>query len=352
MSTPAATPVPVLPTSAGTGSAQPSPGRSAENVSLAPKQLKFAGTYSISDGGVYIASERGYFAEQGLDVEYTQVAIPAETIPALATEQVAAGGIPISAGTLNAAARGVGLRIVADKGSLLPGFGYSAVLVRKDLVDSGRVREGADLKGLSIVTAQPVDGNAAAPVLARLLQQSGLTEAELKEVRALSFPDMNVALGGQAVDVAFQVEPLVRAAVVQGIAVRWKGYEDIYPGQQSAVIGYGPLITTRDPDLGRRFMTGYLKGARDYYRAFTTGVGKPEIIDIVAKNSSLSPAVLQEVVPAGVNPDGFVNVDSVTADQEFFVEKGAMPARVDVGQLVDHSYVEAALRALGPYPGN
>src|SRR5262249_38629444 len=159
--------------------------------------------------------------------------------------------------------------------------------------------------------------------LARLLQQSGLTEAELKEVRALGFPDMNVALGGQAVDVVFQVEPLVRAAVVQGIAVRWKGYEDIYPGQQSAVIGFGPLITTRDPDLGRRFMTGYLKGARDYYRAFTTGLGKAEIIDIVAKNSSLSPAVLQEVVPAGLNPDGFVNVDSVTADQEFFVQKGA-----------------------------
>lgn len=349
--TPASTAA-VAPTSVGIGGGQAAPARSPEAASLPPKQLKFAGTYSISDGGVYVALERGYFAEQGLDVEYTRIAVPAETIPALATEQVAAGGIPISAGTLNAAGRGVGLRIVADKGSLPPGFGFSAVLVRKDLIDSGRVREGPDLRGLSIATAVPVDGNAAAPVLARLLQHTGLTVGDLKEVKGLSFPDMNAALGGQAIDVAFQVEPLVRAAVAQGLAVRWKGYEDIYPGQQSAVVGFGPLITTRDPDLGRRFMIGYLKGVRDYYRAFTTGTGKPEVIDVIAKNSALSPAVLQEVVPAGLNPDGFVNVESVSADQDFFVQNGAMSARVDVGQLVDHSYVEAALRALGPYSGN
>ncbi len=160
---------------------------------------------------------------------------------------------------------------------------------------------------------------------------------------------MNAALAGQAIDVALQFEPFVRAALAQGTAVRWKGFDEIYPGQQVAVVGFGPLITRRDPALGRRFMVAYLKGVRDYHRAFSSGTGKAEMIEILAKYASLAPAVLQDIVPAGLNPDGYVNVDGVQQDQAFFVERGQMPAPIDVGQLIDHSYVEAALRVLGPY---
>jgi NitT/TauT family transport system substrate-binding protein len=326
-SAPTAAPVAAAPAGSqpSGGASPPGSAAAAPTAPLAPKSLQFAGSYSVSDGGVYVAIDRGYFAEQGLTVDYNLVAAAADTIPALATEQVAAGAIPISAATLNAVARGVELRAVADKGSIRPGFAFEAVLVRKELVDSGRFQTAADLRGLSVATAVPVNGNAAAPALDRLLKQAGLTEADLSEVKALPFPDMNAALAGGAVDMVMQIEPLVHAALTQGVAVRWKGLDEIYPGQQIAVIGYGPLITRRDPDLGRRFLTGYLKGVRDYHRAFTTGQGKAEILEIIGKYSSLSPAVLQDVVPAGLNPDGYVNVESVANDQAFFVERGERP---------------------------
>ena len=43
--------------------------------------------------------------------------------------------------------RGIELRIVADKGMSVDGYDYKALVVRKDLVDSGAFKSLADLKG-------------------------------------------------------------------------------------------------------------------------------------------------------------------------------------------------------------
>ena len=46
--------------------------------------------------------------------------------------------------------RGIRIKIVADKASSSPGYGATKILVRKDLVESGRYREPKDLKGKRI----------------------------------------------------------------------------------------------------------------------------------------------------------------------------------------------------------
>ena len=50
-----------------------------------------------------------------------------------------------------------------------------------------------------------------------------------------------------------------------------------------------------------------------------------------------------------MNPDGKVNVDSLAADLAFYKEQGLAETDVKVEQIVDHSFVEVALRQLGPY---
>lgn len=51
-------------------------------------------------------------------------------------------------GLFNAAAHGIVIKIVADKGSTLPGPSYMPPLVREDLVDRCRLKSLADLRGL------------------------------------------------------------------------------------------------------------------------------------------------------------------------------------------------------------
>ena len=55
------------------------------------------------------------------------------------------------------------------------------------------------------------------------------------------------------------------------------------------------------------------------------------------------------MTPVGLNPDGWVNVDGLIDDQQFYLHNGAVPTPVDMHALVDHTYVEAALQVLGPY---
>ena len=152
----------------------------------------------------------------------------------------------------------------------------------------------------------------------------------------------------ESLDVGIQIEPLVQAAVDQGIAARWLGLDEVRPGQQIAVIGYGPSITVDNPALGRAFVLAYLRGVRDYHRAFTEGVGKAEVVASIAKHSTVkNRATVEAMAPVGLNPDGRINVDSLIEDQRFYVEKGIVTTPIDVRQIVDDSYVEAALQVLG-----
>ena len=116
-------------------------------------------------------------------------------------------------------------------------------------------------------------------------------------------------------------------------------------GRRFRAVDYGG-----GPALGRAFVVAYLRGVRDYHRAVTTGAGKTEIAAIIAKYSTVKDAaIVAAMTPVGLNPDGWVNVDGLVDDQQFYVDNGAVPTPVDMHALVDHTYVEAALQVLGAY---
>src|SRR5688572_11626134 len=147
-----AAPAKPAPTMAAPTAAAPS-GQGYRPTPLSPAvPVKVAAVNSISDAGVFIALENGYFEQEGLAVDLQNVGGGAQTmIPLLGTGQldVASGGI--APGLFNAAAREVPLRLVADKGSTPgPDWDFVALMVRKDLIESGRVRDYADLRGLTV----------------------------------------------------------------------------------------------------------------------------------------------------------------------------------------------------------
>jgi NitT/TauT family transport system substrate-binding protein len=323
----------------------------APTVAARPAMQTFhwAGQFPATDAGVYVAIERGYFAEQGVDLEYVNFGSASEMVPALATRQSDGAGIAVNSATINAVARGIEIKAVSDKGLMAPGFGWLAFLIRRDLVDSGRFQGAADLKGLVFGTTPPINASAGYPTLTKLLKEAGLSQDDLR-IEALNFPEANAALAGRSIDVAIQIEPLVQAAVDQGFAVRWLGLDQVRPNQQIAVIGYGPSITVDNPALGRAFMLAYLRGVRDYTRAFTTGQGRADVVAIIAKYSTVkNPATVDVMAPVGLNPDGRINVESLIEDQQFYVEQGTVPTPIDMRQIVDDSYVDAALAVLGRY---
>src|SRR5436305_1768758 len=83
-----------------------------------PAKVSLGEVGSASDAGIYVALDKGYFAEQGIEVERTRFTTAADMVAPLGRGQLDVGGGAPSAGLLNAIARDIPLKIVADKGNI------------------------------------------------------------------------------------------------------------------------------------------------------------------------------------------------------------------------------------------
>jgi NitT/TauT family transport system substrate-binding protein len=289
--------------------------------------------------------DKGYFVEQGLNVEDIPSESAPRIIPFLANGQVDVAGLSSSPALFNAAGRGVAIKLVANKGRHGPGFEYLGFMLRKDLVDSGQVRDYADLRGLRIAT--PGQGTAMWGELARALDKGGLGFADI-EHETLPQPDALQALANRAIDGALLIEPLGSAAVTRGIAVRWKSTEEFASGAEGGLVAYAPHFVQGQPETARRFLVAYLKGVRAYLDAFTSGVDKEAVIDILLKHSTVKDrAVYYTMPPVGFDPNGRINGDYLRAEQELYAREGLLTDPANVDTLVDPQYADYAVARLG-----
>ena len=306
---------------------------------------------SATDIAVYVADKKGFFRDEGLEVSFIAFDSAAKMIAPFASGDLDVGGGGTSAGLYNAVARGIDIKIVADKNHSPPGQGIQPLLVRKDHVESGRYKTLADLKGMKISTAAP--GSAASTTLDRALKMGGLTIADVDQVY-MGFPQQSVALTNKAIDAAFTAEPSATQAVNSGSAVRVMGDDEIYPMHQLAVVFYAGGFIKKKPEAARRYMRAYLRGVRYYNDAIVngrlSGLRGDEIIAILSEKIPLKDnSLYRSLIPPACDPDGKVQVDSLAEDLEFFRAAGQIEGKVTLEQALDTSFAEAAVAQLGPY---
>lgn len=306
-------------------------------------------TNSTSDALLFIARDRDYFSEEGLTVELTPFDSAAKMIAPLGSGQLDVGAGAPSAGFYNAVARGVDLRIVADKGSMPPGFGYMPLLVRKDLVDSGAVQTIADLRGMRV--AEPAQATATSSTLATILNSAGLGYDDVQHTY-VGFPEHVTGLENGAIDASLTTEPSATIAEQRGVAVRFADPAEHYDRQQLAVLLYSGQFSTERTATAQCFMNAYLRAARDFTAATTGGTlegpAAEEIVTIVADAIGIDPELYRRSTPNFADPDGQVNIASLRTDYEFFRSQGVLEAEADLDAIVDGSFAEKAVAHLGP----
>jgi NitT/TauT family transport system substrate-binding protein len=334
----------------GAGAAQPATSAAPPASTAAPlATVKVAGLRSAVDGPIYIGYERGYFVEHGLDLELSAFSDTNEMVPLLAQGQLHVGGSSVAASLFNAIARGIPLKIVADKSHRELGEKVAAGwAVRKDLLDSGQVREAADFRGRSIgLGSRGAQGDMELDVI---LGRGGLTldDVDVKDIR---YPDQVASFAGKTVDIALTFEPYSITLRDQGLADLLFTSAELIPNNQVSVVMYGPAFWQQQPDLARRWMVAYLRGVRDYTATFHEGKARPkEIIDILVKHTILNrPEAWEKSQPNHINPDGYVYRETLEAEKNWFLSRGLIERDVPLSEAVDDSYVDYAVAALGRY---
>ncbi|MDB5407941.1 MAG: transporter substrate-binding protein [Rhodospirillales bacterium] len=315
-------------------------------------KLNIGITNTATDVGFFIADKKGYFRDAGIEVSTMSFPSAAKMIAPLGTGQLDVGGGTVAAGLYNAVERGVQVRVVADKGSVTDKYEYSTLLVRKDLVDSGRYKSLRDLKGMTVAVAAQGAGSESS--LNEALKKGGLKFSDANAIY-LGFPEMLVALRNKGIDAGVTNEPTVTSAIREGVAER-ASPDPIYPGQQTAVVLYSEGFATKNKELAQKFMNAYIRAIRDYNGALIggklAGPQAEEILSILTEYTAIKDrAVYADMTAFAVNPDGRVNTETLKNDLMFYRERGLVGTKVGVEQVVDNSFADEAARVLGPYKG-
>ena len=108
-----------------------------------------------SDAGFFIADAKGYFRAEGTRIPFVPFDGAAQMMAPLGIGELDVGGGTASAGLYNAAARNMGIKVVADRSRTEAGYLFQTLMIRKALVDSGQFKSYADLKGLKIGIVAP-----------------------------------------------------------------------------------------------------------------------------------------------------------------------------------------------------
>lgn len=299
----------------------------------------------ISDAGILIGMAKGYYQDVGIKIEGIQFNSGQEMINQLAAGQLDVGATVTASGLLNAMSRDIPVKIVADKGINVPGQGYYRLVIRKDLVDT--IKNFSDLRGRKIA----VVGTASLDeiCLARVLAKGGLTTKDIDMQVIRAFPDMLVSLGNKSIDAAMVIEPFVAQGIAKNIIDPWKDPSEYDPDAQIALLVYGTSMTTR-PEVANRFMTAYVKSLRDYNDAFFKNKNKSEIIEILCKYSVIKePALYNQMFPTGLNPDGYLRMNGIAADLQWYKENNLLKSEIKLEDAVDNQYVDFAIKTLGKY---
>jgi NitT/TauT family transport system substrate-binding protein len=288
----------------------------------------------ITDSPFFFAYEEGYFAEQGLEVEFVRFDKPVDTLtPLLAGDLDATTVMPLP-GLFNAIAGGGTMKIVAEKGYFDPTTCvYSGLVVTPETLSSGRLDDPANWVGLKISTER---GAATEYAIDLLMQQNGMTidDIEIVEMPIMSRQD---ALTNGAIDVAGAGEPWITRFSNAGAGAVWKGFNTLLPDFSFGAIAFGPTFLVEHPDVGQRFMVALLKGVAQYNEGKT-----PRNLEIIAQYTQLTTTEIEQTCWQMMHADGALNVQSVLDYQTWAEGRGLVTTPITAEQLYDPSFIEYA----------
>lgn len=299
---------------------------------------------STSNAAELMALKRGYFEQAGIKLQWDDIDTTANVIALLAQNQynIVAGGI--SAGIFNALEKNLPITILSDRVSTPIGHN---LMLRPDLKDS--VKSFKDLKGK--VVASNGQGSVSTYEIGKMLEREGLSITDV-DLKIMPFTQMGIAFRNKAIDAGLVIPPFVWQLEEQGLAVPFGNVDELVTPQPMtiAVIMANTDWIKSNPDLVQRYMTAWLRGARDYCNAYHGGPERQEVIDELVSSKTEPRRELLEKYPwPARSPEGKINVASMLDINSWYVANKLSAQTFPADRLVNATFIEAANKTLGPF---
>ena len=330
----------------GCAPARPPQPPSTPSSTVAPSRTKVtvADVPLVIQAPFYLAVDRGYFQDAGLEVEFVPAKTTGEAALLLTTGKVDFAGVGPDPALFNAMERGINLKMLAAAAVFTARSHASGVVVRQDHLDSGRFRDPHDLRGFKVA----VSSIQSQFYVEQILSQAGLAAADV-EFTTLAPPEIVAALKTRAIDAAWQVEPLVTALEADHAAMLIATGFEAFPGGIPWLLVSGATVTGSNADIEAAVTLAALRGIRDFYHAVNAHDAPAEpVFESLAGHSSITDiAVLQKVGMHTVNPNGTVEKERLDAYQDYYIKTGNQQVRIDLNRFIDRRSLDVALTQLG-----
>lgn len=237
----------------------------------------------IDTAPMQAAIAKGFFAEQGLEVDTTPTAGGAAGLPALAAGQVQITFSNIISIVLGAK-QGLGFEVIAagsGTGDTTPDL---AAMVAKP---GSTFKTGKDFEGKRVAVNTR---NNIIWLYARAWIQATGGDPDKVTYLEVPFPQMTDALRGDRVDAAFVVEPFLSGGVSSGAAqvVGWP-YNVVHKRVPVGMYAMTGSYMKANPGVAERFVRGYNKGV-DW---INQNKGSEEWLKIISGYTRMKPEMLK-----------------------------------------------------------
>jgi NitT/TauT family transport system substrate-binding protein len=306
-----------------------------QKVSLAVLKLS-------SSGMAFIAKDAGFFAAEGLDVEFKFFAAAQPIAVAVTSGDADFGVTGLTAGFYNLAGKGA-LKMIAAQSRDEPGYRLNAYLVSPKAFAAG-FDSLQKFPGRTLGITQV--GSTFHYNIGRLAQKYGFDLASVKLVPLQSIPNVISALKGAQVDAVIlpgtPAIPLINAGEAKLLG--WVGDET--PWQLGALFASAKIVAERRATV-EKFVRAYQKGASAFAAAFPTrdeqgnarpGKGYDEALAIIAKYTEQPPEVVRKGL-AYVDPLGRLKVKDIYDQVAYWQSLKLVDADVDPKGFLDLSFV-------------
>jgi len=288
----------------------------------------------------FVARDEGFFADEGIDAELVSLDANSALV-ALTTGKLDVLSGPIRSGIFNMMLKGVPIQIVADRGHFEHRDCVTEAFAAPPALADAIAAKGGDLRGRQFAL---IRGGFTEFMIDKLLASRHLTRADVSFVQVPQGDSFTS--GNQVLDaIRYVQEPTLSNHLTNGRLKVVAAADLLAPGTQHGVVLYGKRLLQDDPDLGRRFMRAYLRGARRYNEGKT---GRN--IAILSKGTRLPAEIIRRSCWLPISSDGVVRVENIQELLDWSRKLGYLQADVPVAQWWNSSFIDAANKSLGPAP--
>ena len=296
-----------------------------------------------SSAPVFIAQEKGYFREVGLDVELKFFDAAQPIAVATTSGDVDFGITAFTAGLYNLAGKGT-LKVIGGMSREKAGYPLIGYFASNKAYEAG-LKTPKDLAGKRVAVTQV--GSSFHYSLGLLADKYGFKVSDVTIVPLQSLSNAAAALKGETVDAALLPVSTARKLMDDGGAklLGWVGDET--PWQLGAV--FASPRTLANKALVTKLLTALERADREYHDVVLSTVKdgnaaindktKP-ILEIIAKYTNLS---VEQVAGncAYVDPDGKLDVKNVDNQIKWLQGQGFVDKGFDADTIIDKDFVKA-----------